>query len=100
MRGYRAVGIKCSHFHASPSVLFPVLKSERIQVKKMNKIFVTLVTSVLVGLASAATAGDRPFHTVDFNHYWTLEEVKTLDSFSVLVAAIPIHFRSTNTFRN
>lgn len=43
----------------------------------MNKLLAILMALFMVVLTSAAVAGNgRPFHTVDFNHYWTIEEVQ------------------------
>lgn len=42
----------------------------------MSKLFVILV-ALAIFVSSNAAAGDRrPKHTIDFDHYWSLEEVK------------------------
>jgi hypothetical protein len=41
----------------------------------MNKLQVILVVSAVLGLSSAAIGEKRPKHTIDFDHYWSLEEV-------------------------
>jgi hypothetical protein len=41
----------------------------------MNKLLAFSVVLAVFGLASAANSKRRPFHTVDFDHFWTLSEV-------------------------
>jgi hypothetical protein len=44
----------------------------------MNKLQVILVISAVLGLSSAAIGEKRPKHTIDFDHYWSLEEVSSV----------------------
>lgn len=48
--------------------------------KNLQKV---LVAFAVLGLSSAAVSEKRPKHTIDFDHYWTLEEVKFVKSYKI-----------------
>lgn len=41
----------------------------------MNKFLVVFLTFAVSGFAAASKDEQSPFSTVDFDHYWTLDEV-------------------------
>ena len=41
----------------------------------MSKLTVVLAVFAVIGVTSCTSTNRRPFHTVDFDHYWTFDEV-------------------------
>lgn len=48
----------------------------------MNKLIVILVILAALGLVTSANTKGRPLHTIDFDHYWTYDEVNSSTSSS------------------
>ena len=56
----------------------------------MIKLIVILAVFAIFGITSCANTNKRPFHTVDFNHYWTFDEV----NFNTNLVMIILHLKT------